>query len=46
VKQGFVSLQGLCDGTVSMRTFFEALKLTEFEIWAHGLKENNVEYFD
>ena len=49
VKNGFVTLQGLYDGSISMHTFFEAIKLSEFELWVRDVqkqKEDQVEYFE
>jgi hypothetical protein len=47
IKRGFVTLQGLYDGTVSIPMFFEALKLSIFEVWLEGVQQkDSVEYFE
>lgn len=47
---GYVSLQGLIDGSISIKTFFEALKLVDFENWISDNRKkptnDQVEYFD
>lgn len=50
ISKGYVTLQGLADGSISMKTFLEARKLIEFEEWLKDQKpatsNDEVEYFD
>jgi hypothetical protein len=50
ISKGYVTLQGLEDGSISMKTFLEARKLIEFEEWLKDQKpatsNNEVEYFE
>ena len=50
IAKGYVTLQGLADGSVSMQTFAEARRLVRFEKWLRDTTTkkatDEVEYFD
>lgn len=51
ISKGYVTLQGLADGSISMQTLMYANRLVEFEHWLKkkamkNSKKEEVEYFE